>query len=908
MRPLLGRERELAVVEGALAGVRAGTGRVLGIVGEAGIGKSALLEALAGRAAPLTVLTGRGAEHERDVPFGVVVDALDDHVAALAPGRIEALAPDLAGVLPAVGGRAEAGAGAAERFRHHRALRALLDELAPVALLLDDLHWADDASLELVLHLLRRPPREPLLLAFALRPGRSARRVLAAARTAPGWEQVDLGPLDLETSLRLLAGLEDSARERIAREAHGNPLFLRELERTGGPDLPATVLGAVERELAELPPDARRLLEGAAVAGDPFDPELAAAGAARPADADALDALVAADLVRATGHGRGFAFRHPLVRRAVYDVAPPCWRLQAHERVAAALERRGAAPAVRAYHVARFARPGEEAAVDLLSAAAGSAAATAPASAARWYAEALALVPETDTPRRAGLLGPLAFSLCDAGRLEEGRAAMLDALALTPRDVPLVVAVTEVEGLMGHFAAARARLVEALEDAPPEERPALWLALASRASYDGAPEELAHWVALAATADDPLLRAGAEGCAALAELRAGEPARAAPLLDTATARLRAADDDALAGRLNSAAHVTQALLMAERWGDVVALSARALALARRTHQGRQLIPLLIYRSGAHASLLDLHTAHREIEGAEESARLQRLPHALATVLWQSALIHHWRGEAAEARREAGEYHEITAGFEQTALIVTGACSLTAIGAEGDPERTIDAIVRAGGAELERVIPAWKPAVLLALVRAAIRLDRLEDAGRWAALAELLPAAPGSQVRAASARAEVLLARTRAPEAAALALEAVESAERAGARRDAADARLLAGRALGAAGETERAKAMLQRMATDAAEGGALRLLEAAARELRRLGTRVSSAGRRAARTGELTERENQIASLVGTGRTNKEVALELFLSEKTVEGALTRVYAKLGVRSRTELALLVQGA
>jgi hypothetical protein len=274
--------------------------------------------------------------------------------------------------------------------------------------------------------------------------------VLAAARTAPGWEQVDLGPLDLETSLRLLTGLEDHARERVAREAHGNPLFLRELERTGGVDLPATVLGAVERELAELAPGARLLLKGAAVAGDPFDPELAAAAAARPADAAALDALVAADLVRATGRGRGFAFRHPLVRRAVYDVAPPCWRLQAHERVAAALERRGAAPAVRAYHVARFARPGEEAAVDLLSAAA---AAATPAGAARWYGKALALVPETDTARRAQLLGPLAFALCDAGRLEEGRAATLEALALTPGHVPLVVA-----------AEARERVAELVAD------------------------------------------------------------------------------------------------------------------------------------------------------------------------------------------------------------------------------------------------------------------------------------------------------------------------------------------------------------------------------------------------------------------------------------------------------------
>jgi DNA-binding NarL/FixJ family response regulator len=123
--------------------------------------------------------------------------------------------------------------------------------------------------------------------------------------------------------------------------------------------------------------------------------------------------------------------------------------------------------------------------------------------------------------------------------------------------------------------------------------------------------------------------------------------------------------------------------------------------------------------------------------------------------------------------------------------------------------------------------------------------------------------------------------------------------------DAADGLLLAGRALAAAGEVETAKAPLQRVAADAGRGGALRLRNAAQRELRRLGTRVSAEGRRAAR-GELTERERSIAELVLLGHSNKQVAATLFLSEKTVQNTLTRVYAKLGVRSRTQLAT-VQG-
>jgi DNA-binding NarL/FixJ family response regulator len=138
----------------------------------------------------------------------------------------------------------------------------------------------------------------------------------------------------------------------------------------------------------------------------------------------------------------------------------------------------------------------------------------------------------------------------------------------------------------------------------------------------------------------------------------------------------------------------------------------------------------------------------------------------------------------------------------------------------------------------------------------------------------------------------------------LAADAVAVAERAGAPLDALEARLLAGRAYSAAGDAEPAKDALQRVAADAARGGALRLRDDAARDLRRLGSRVSADGRRAVRgrsQGDLTERERHIAELVAAGSSNKQVAATLFLSEKTVENALTRVYAKLGVRSRTQL-------
>src|SRR3954453_9321399 len=185
---LLGRDRQLAAATRAIGDVRRGSGRVLGLLGEAGLGKSAMLAEIGerARAAGLRVVAGRGAEHERDVPFGVMCDALGE--LAGAPGDVP------------VG----------ERFRRHRAVAAGLERLAPVALLLDDLHWADEASLELVLHLLRRPVRVPALLVIAARPVGPAGRLLDAARSAAGWEELELAPLAHEDAHAVVGGGSDA--------------------------------------------------------------------------------------------------------------------------------------------------------------------------------------------------------------------------------------------------------------------------------------------------------------------------------------------------------------------------------------------------------------------------------------------------------------------------------------------------------------------------------------------------------------------------------------------------------------------------------------------------------------------------------------------------------------------------
>ena len=934
---LVGRAAELAAVTRAVDGAAGGEGRMLTIVGEAGIGKSALLAAAAerARAAGMLVLAGRAAEHERDVPFGAIVDALDDHVATLHPRRIEELAPELAAILPAVAAHADGDAAvvvpttAAERFRYHRALRALLEQLGrerPVALMLDDLHWADDASVEFVLHLLRRPPRAAAVAVFALRPLAPAPQLLDAARNAPTCEQVSLAPLSHEASLALLHDVSDrELKERIVREAGGNPLFLQEMARImrhPGASLPPTLVAAVQLEVQGLTDAARTLVEGAAVAGDPFDPELAAAAAGLdPLDALALlDGLVATDLLRPAS-GRAFQFRHPLVRRAVYDAAPPGWRLAAHERAAAALSSRGASPTARAYHVEQAARPGDETAVALLAEAAATAADTSPATAARWFGAAAALLPHDEPTRRAELLAPMAMSLANAGRLDDAREALIEVLALLPSEpTPTRLAVTAacaaVEQTLGQHAVARRRLLAALHEAPPEAEAMLSFELALAAFHMGDEAEMRRWAERAcatAGAHDAALLCGAQALVAVGMVRAGETAEGLELIARAGRRFDALDDAALAARLDACFVFGMCQLLIETPRAGKPTFVRALAIARATRQGHMLAPLSIGRSMGLVGLLDLEAAARESEEAEEIARLQGVQYQLYWSLWVRAWVHWERGETSAVDRVAAECERMADGLDEDSRVVrTGRCNMAALRAEQEPEAAIAAMVDAGGPMLERADQNWVTWLLLQLVRAAIAAERLDDARRWTdqlvAHAERVGLA-GSQARALMARAELALVDGDGAGAAELSREAAARAQQVGLQLDDVGARLLEGRALALTGDRDAALAVLHRVVADAAAASALRLHDAAARELRRLGARVSAEARRmtdaaagGGRLDALTPREREIAELVAQGQANKQVAATLFLSEKTIEHHLSRVYAKVGVRSRTELA------
>lgn len=643
----------------------------------------------------------------------------------------------------------------------------------------------------------------------------------------------------------------------------------------------------------------------------------AAAGASADASIPALDALVAADLVRPAA-GRTFRFRHPLVHRAVLDAVAPGRRLRGHERAAATLAARGAEPGVRAYHLEQCAQPGDEAALAVLVAAARAATDTAPATAAHWYGVALRLLPHDAAARRAPLLAAMGSALASAGRLTESRAAIDEAIALLDDATPasrlararLIADANVVDVLLGAWGAAEARLRRA-GDAPAALRPRLLLQRASIAFFQADAEGAADWArqAVAALERDPgappVQLAAATAQQALSVAMTGGDA--GELIEDAARRLAAVDDDALATQVDAAWSVGGTLGQIERYRAAVEVMRRGARVARAARQGHLFLHFHTLMAIYEPPLLELDAAREHAEAAEEGARLQGLAHELAFALTQRARVLAARGELAEAQRAAAESDELYASLEHATANRASRAHNAIVRHAADPERQLAALQELGGPGLERINPTAVTALLLAATRAALALGRTgaaEELARRALAVGSATRLPASTVRGMRARAEVLAGGGDAGAAAALAREALAHAERHDLPQEALGARLLLGGALLGAGEREEGIAALQRVAADAGRAGAAVERDAAGRELRRAGVRVSMQARRAedaaGRSG-LTEREAAVAGLVAAGRTNKQVAATLFLSEKTVERHLSRVYAKLGVRSRTEL-------
>ncbi|MDP9227728.1 MAG: AAA family ATPase, partial [Actinomycetota bacterium] len=499
---LIGRDSELKLLQDCLEAATGGSSQVIVFTGEAGIGKSSLLSELVRSADALGYLTlpGRAAEFERELPFGVVIDSFEEYLQSLDRGLLASLEGCDLGALGAVfpslrelGSGSDHPTSAGERFRVHRAMRELVDRLAmrqPLVLAVDDVHWADRASLELVEHLLRRPPDAPVVLAVAYRTGQADPRLVgaieAAARERP-IEHIELGPLTIaEVESLLGADTTPGERRRVHQDSGGNPFYALELARSGSAgarvindlgtasNVPAAVATAITSELDRFSESGQIVAQSAAVTGDPFELDLAieASGVTQEEGLSALDELTAGDLVRATDVPRRFRFRHPLVRRAIYEAIAQGSRLVLHERCAQALAARGAAPAERAHHVEQAARRGDQDAVTVLRAAGEEAQTNAPASAQRWLEAVLRLLPEATPPEeRVGLLVALAEAQAATGQFEQSRASILECIALADTgadvgEVGLIGACAGIEQLLGRHEEARTRLTSALAQLP----------------------------------------------------------------------------------------------------------------------------------------------------------------------------------------------------------------------------------------------------------------------------------------------------------------------------------------------------------------------------------------------------------------------------------------------------------
>jgi DNA-binding SARP family transcriptional activator len=368
---LIGRRNELARLLDGLEAARAGHGRLVVVLGEAGIGKSRLVAEVAADASArgIRVALGRAFESEQVLPFGPWIDALRSEPLVLDQTALDALSPserqELARLLPELGDppRGE------REPDHYRVLFASVARLlagasarAPLLVVLEDLHWADEMSIRLLAFVARRLQVWPLLVVATAREDELAeapvlRRTMEELHRDDSAARVDLGPLTRAETLRLVerlsrakgaAGTWPDAGERIWRASNGHPLIVVETVRAledaagvhGAADLPVPerVRRLLSARLDRVGSSGRTLLAAAAIIGRAFDFRLlaAAAGLGEAETAEGVEDLVRRRLLH--NQGELFDFTHPLIRDVVHDTILPPRRRLLHRQVAGALE------------------------------------------------------------------------------------------------------------------------------------------------------------------------------------------------------------------------------------------------------------------------------------------------------------------------------------------------------------------------------------------------------------------------------------------------------------------------------------------------------------------------------------------------------------------------------------------
>jgi len=905
--PFVGRQRECLVLDELLAALRAGESAVWVIRGEAGVGKSVLLEYVAARASGITVSRAQGIEADMELPWASLHQLCGPFL-----DRVDALPEPQRQALEVAFGMAVGDP--PDRFLVGLAVLTLLtrvSETSPVLVVVDDAHWLDKVSLQTLEFVARRLLAEAVAMVFTVRDPEGASALL-------GLRSLQLGGLDPVPAGALLDAvvegpLEPRVRERLVAETHGNPLALLELSRgRSATDLaygldaadPRSVSSRVADDytlrVASLPRDTRMLLLLAAA--EPVgDAQLLLRAAGRlginpdPAPAAESGLIELAEPVR---------FRHPLARSAVYRSADEEERRAVHGVLAWATDP-VSEPDRRAWHAAEAAgAPDEEAAAGLERAADRARQRGGVAAEAALLERSVDLTPDaSQRGRRAVAAAEAHFSAAAPDRATE-LATIADLCPLTPLD-------------RARVARLRARVQFALSRSG--EAAALFLSAASEFADEGSPLARETYLeAISATVFAGLVHGayGAREVALAARASEAPPSASEPsdhILDGVAMLLadgrgpgvpavRRALEPFAREQLTSREATMRWLLEAPLVQEVAvhqmwdfsawdAMAFRSVRLARELGALSMLPVALMYAAG-----VDFHRGEvaKAVGHIEEGNALSAAT-GYAPLTYASLVLTAWQGDEAAttsvldaARRSAAERGEVSllgvSGFARGVLYNgLGRHDLALEGARQGVDH--DGFNFIGWALTEHI-------------EAAVRCGESEEAEKSLQRLVGLTGDSGSDWAAGiQARCEALV--TDGDDADRLYQDALARLESDGIAVQVARTHLLYGEWLRRAGQRTAARehlrqahAMLQTMQLRA-------FAERARRELAATGERVRARSREG--TSDLTTQEAQIAALAASGMTNPMIGAELFLSPHTIEWHLRKVYAKLHISSRREL-------
>jgi DNA-binding CsgD family transcriptional regulator len=904
----LGRTSERALLDRLLAEARGDTSAVLVLRGDAGIGKTALLRYAARQASGFRVAQLAGVEAEAELAFAGI-----HQLCAPMLDRLDVLpAPQRSALGVALG--LSSGA-APDRFLVALAVLGLLSAVAedrPLLCLVDDAHWLDHASALTLGFVARRLHAESVAMLLATRePG-------GQFHGLPELVVEGLRPAEARELLTAAVGwpLDHSVRDAIVAETRGNPLALSELPRglspaqlAGGFGLPGalSLTGRIEesflRRLERLPDETRRLLVVAAA--EPLgDPALLWSAAQRLGiTEDALGAAASAGLLDV---GARVRFRHPLVRSAVYSAASLGEQRAAHEALAEVTDPADD-PDRRAWHRAQAtAAPDAAVAADLERSADRAQGRGGLAAAAAFLERSAALT--VDRPLRARRL----LAAAQAQHLAGAPEAALELLATAEGSWADVLSRARVELLRAQIAAARrgsdapvlllraARRLEPLDAQLARDTYLEAFAAAELAAHlarGGGPVGVANAASgappapLPPRATDLLL----DGLASHFTLGA---ARSVPILERALDALRRQDASHeqifrwswLAGR------VAIALWDDQAWNE---LTTRHVRAARATGALSALPLALSNRITLDIFAGDLSAAASHLE------ELRAVTGALGGELppYGPVFLACWRGREPEAReRMAAAEEQALARGEGLGLKAIGWASAVLHNSLGRHEDALAAAGRTRTGPDDVWLSDWtRPELVLAAVRCG---DRRRAHAALEQFAETTQAAGSDWGLGVEARLRALLAEGH--EADRLYREAIERLARTRIRSELARTHLHYGEWLRREGRRLEAREQLRTAHEMLARTGLEAFAERAAGELAATGVHQP---RRAAETREeLTPQERQIASLAREGLSNPEIGARLFLSPRTVEWHLRKVFVKLGIRSRRELGRALPGS